>query len=102
MWVSHIVVEIDALSISETSATFSELCHQVVVIPLSLPGKLWAQNLTLNPTVLMGVTWFSPVSPNKYRDFTVDLGCCQFQIISYLYSYSWPLYDLCITCRQRH
>jgi len=31
-------VEIDALSITETSAASSEHCHQVVVIPLLLPG----------------------------------------------------------------
>jgi len=38
VWVSHVVLEIDALSIPEASATSSELCHQVAVIPLSLPG----------------------------------------------------------------
>jgi hypothetical protein len=38
VWVSHIVVKMEAVSISETSATSSEACHQGVVIPLSFPG----------------------------------------------------------------
>ena len=40
MCVSHIVVEIDTLSFSETSTTSSQPCHQVVVFPLFLRDTL--------------------------------------------------------------